>query len=189
MTGLVGRMFSEFAADAHHRCRGFGGGVADTDADDVRSAPAAGRREAEQSEPSRAPSTGASMASSMLYRITLEWVLRHQPATLLRHLPARSRSRSGSTSSSPRASCPMQDTGLVTAVLEAEPQVSFTELVERAAAGCRCGEDATRRSPASSPLAGVGTLNTTPNSRDRLTITLKPRDQRKRAPSARSSSG
>ena len=36
MTGLVGRMFREFALDAHHRRGGLGDRLADADADDVR---------------------------------------------------------------------------------------------------------------------------------------------------------
>ena len=110
-----------------------------------------------------------------LYRITLEWVLRHQRATLLvtcltlaitvwLYIIA------------PKGFLPDQDTGLVTAVLEAEPQVSFTELsnVQQQVA------DAVKKDPAVAgvvAVAGVGTLNTTPNVAS-LKIILKPRDER-----------
>jgi multidrug efflux pump len=66
------------------------------------------------------------------YRRSLEWVLRHQPATLMvtvltlvitiwLYIII------------PKGFLPSQDTGLITAVIEAEPQVSFTELSRRQA--------------------------------------------------------
>ena len=109
------------------------------------------------------------------YRLTLEWVLRHQPATLV---------VTALTLAitiwlyviSPKGFLPAQDTGLITATLEAEPQVSFTQLsrLQRTVA------DAVRGDPDVASVAsivGVGTLNTTPNLAH-LKITLKPRKER-----------
>jgi len=110
------------------------------------------------------------------YRLSLEWVLRHQPATLF---------VTALTLAitiwlyviAPKGFLPVQDTGLITAVLEAEPQVSFTELsrIQETVAST------VRQDPAVDgvvTVVGVGTLNTTPNVAH-LKITLKPRDERK----------
>ena len=104
------------------------------------------------------------------YRRSLEWVLRHQPATLFvtaltllitvwLYVIA------------PKGFLPAQDTGLITATIEAEPQVSFTELsrLQETVA------DAVRNDPAVDSvvsIVGVGDLNTTPNLAH-LKITLK----------------
>ena len=78
------------------------------------------------------------------YRRSLEWVLRHQPATLVvtvltlvitiwMYVVI------------PKGFLPSQDTGLVTAVLEAEPQVAFTELSRLQADGHRGGAQGSGR--------------------------------------------
>ena len=109
------------------------------------------------------------------YRRSLEWVLRHQPATLM------------VTALTlvitiwmyvviPKGFLPSQDTGLVTAVLEAEPQVSFAELSRLQATVT----EAVRKDPAVEgvvSVVGVGQLNPTPNV-SHLKITLKPRAER-----------
>ena len=109
------------------------------------------------------------------YRRSLEWVLRHQPATLMvtvltlvitiwLYVII------------PKGFLPSQDTGLITAVIEAEPQVSFTEL-------SRLQAEVTaevRKDPAVEgvvSVVGVGQLNPTPNV-SHLKITLKPRADR-----------
>jgi multidrug efflux pump len=109
------------------------------------------------------------------YRRSLEWVLRHQTATLV---------VTAMTLAitiwlyviAPKGFLPAQDTGLITAVVEAEPQVSFTQLsrLQQTVA------DAVRSDPAVEAVVsiiGVGKLNTTPNLAH-LKITLKPRTQR-----------
>jgi len=109
------------------------------------------------------------------YRRSLEVVLRHQTLTLI------------ATFATvvitvwmyiviPKGFLPPQDTGLITAVLEAEPQVSFNELSRLQ------GEVAemVRNDPAVAgvvSVAGVGQLNPTPNIAH-LKITLKPRTER-----------
>jgi multidrug efflux pump len=109
------------------------------------------------------------------YRRTLELVLRHQTATLI------------VTAATlvvtvwlyiiiPKGFLPQQDTGLITAVLEAEPQVSFTE-ISRLQADVTA---AVRKDPAVKgvvSVVGIGQLNPTPNV-SHLKITLKPRSER-----------
>ena len=112
------------------------------------------------------------------YGRSLELVLRHQTATLV------------VTALTlvitvwlyvvmPKGFLPAQDTGLITAVLEAEPQVSFTELSRLQAEVT----GAVRKDPAVEgvvSVVGVGQLNPTPNV-SHLKITLKPRAERERA--------
>jgi multidrug efflux pump len=110
------------------------------------------------------------------YRRSLEWVLRHQAATLWitvltvvitvwMYVAI------------PKGFLPAQDTGLITAVLEAEPQVSFTE-ISRLQAEVTA---AVRKDPAVEgvvSVVGVGQLNPTPNV-SHIKVTLKPRAERK----------
>jgi multidrug efflux pump len=77
----------------------------------------------------------------------------------------------------PKGFLPAQDTGLLTAVLEAEPQVSFTE-ISRLQAEVTA---AVRKDPAVEgvvSVVGVGQLNPTPNV-SHIKVTLKPRAERK----------
>jgi multidrug efflux pump len=109
------------------------------------------------------------------YRRSLEWVLRHQPATLMvtvltlfitiwLYVII------------PKGFLPSQDTGLITAVLEAEPQVSFTELSRlQAEVTAEVRKDPAVQGVVS--VVGVGQLNPTPNV-SHLKITLKPRADR-----------
>jgi multidrug efflux pump len=109
------------------------------------------------------------------YRLSLEWVLRHQRATLL---------VTALTLAitiwlyviAPKGFLPTQDTGLITAAIEAEPEVSFTQLsrLQETVA------EAVRTDPAVDTVVsvvGVGNLNPTPNLAH-LKITLKPRNER-----------
>ncbi len=109
------------------------------------------------------------------YRRSLEWVLRHQRATLL---------VTALTLAitiwlyviAPKGFLPTQDTGLITAAIEAEPEVSFTQLsrLQETVA------EAVRSDPAVDTVVavvGVGNLNPTPNLAH-LKITLKPRKER-----------
>ena len=109
------------------------------------------------------------------YRRSLEWVLRHQTATLLvtvltvvltvwMYIAA------------PKGFLPAQDTGLITATLEGEPQISFAEL-------SRVQGEASQKISANPAVesivtvVGVGQLNPTPNLAH-LKIKLKPRSER-----------
>jgi multidrug efflux pump len=173
MTGLVGRMFSEFALTLTIAVV-VSAIVSLTLTPMMCAQLLKGHVEPKEPAVSRGFSWGIDGIVE-LYRITLEWVLRHQRATLLvtcltlaitvwLYIIA------------PKGFLPDQDTGLVTAVLEAEPQVSFTELsnVQQQVA------DAVKKDPAVAgvvAVAGVGTLNTTPNVAS-LKIILRPRTER-----------
>jgi multidrug efflux pump len=110
------------------------------------------------------------------YRRSLEWVLRRERATLV------------VTALTlvitiwlyviiPKGFLPAQDTGLITATLEAEPQVSFTELSRlQAAVTAEVRKDPAVEGVVS--VVGIGKLNPTTNV-SHLKITLKPRAERK----------
>ena len=110
------------------------------------------------------------------YRRSLEWVLERQRATLI---------LTGITLAAtvllyiivPKGFLPPQDTGLITAVTEAGPEVSFSEMQRLQDVVV----DAIRRDPDVTgvvSIVGVTTLNPTPNA-GRLAILLKPRDDRR----------
>ena len=110
------------------------------------------------------------------YHRTLLVVLRHERATLLTTV-ATLVITIGLYVIVPKGFLPLQDTGLVQAVMEAGPEVSFTEMVKLQDAVA----DAIRTDPDVAgvvSIVGVSALNTTPNA-GHLKITLKPRDARK----------
>ena len=110
------------------------------------------------------------------YRRSLEWVLRHQALTL---------ATTATTLAAtvwlyiiiPKGFLPLQDTGLITAVTEAGPEVSFAEMTRLQGLVV----DAVKQDPEVTGVVsviGVSTLNPTPNA-GHLAITLKARDQRR----------
>ena len=114
--------------------------------------------------------------SVAFYGRTLEWVLRHQPLTLL---------LTAATFAAtiwlyvivPKGFLPLQDTGLITAVTEAGTEVSFGEMQRLQ----KLVADRMRQDPDVTGIAsvvGVSPLNATPNA-GRLVITLKPRGERR----------
>jgi len=110
------------------------------------------------------------------YRKSLEWVLRHEGLTLLVML--------GTVIATvwlylviPKGFLPLQDTGLVFAVMEGGEDVSFTEM-QRLRGQV---EAAVRKNPEVTgvvSVVGVTPVNATPNA-GRLAITLRSRDTRK----------
>ncbi|HXX09738.1 MAG TPA: efflux RND transporter permease subunit [Pseudolabrys sp.] len=109
------------------------------------------------------------------YRKSLEWVLRRQRETLLVTL-ATLVATVLLYMVVPKGFLPLQDTGLITAVTEAGTDVSFTEMQRRQ----RLVEDTIRADPDVTGVVsviGVSPINPTPNA-GRLVITLKPRDDR-----------
>ena len=110
------------------------------------------------------------------YHHTLLWVLRHQRATLavtFLTLAATVALYVGM----PKGFLPLQDTGMITAITEAGTDVSFAEMQRRQGEV----EAAVRRDPDVAGVVsviGVSTLNATPNA-GRLQIILRPRDERK----------
>jgi multidrug efflux pump len=109
------------------------------------------------------------------YARTLDWVLTHQPATLLSALATL-----GLTILLyivvPKGFFPTQDTGLLQVISEAAPSISFKAMAERQQALVDAIlEDEAVENVTS--FVGVDGVNTTLNS-GRLLIGLKPRDQR-----------
>jgi multidrug efflux pump len=103
-------------------------------------------------------------------------VLRHERATLLTTLGTLVVTI-GLYMIVPKGFLPLQDTGLVQAVMEAGPEVSFAEMVklqDKVADDIRTDADVA----GVVSIVGVSALNTTPNA-GHLKITLKPRDERK----------
>jgi multidrug efflux pump len=110
------------------------------------------------------------------YRVSLLWVLRHQTATLWLTL--------GTLVATiwlyaimPKGFLPSQDTGLITAVMEAGPEVSFAQMSKlqgEVLTAVKSDPDVT----GTVSVVGVSPLNATPNVA-RLTIALKPRSERK----------
>jgi multidrug efflux pump len=109
------------------------------------------------------------------YRVSLEWVLARQFATLMVTF--------GTLALTvvlyiavPKGFLPLQDTGLITAVTEAGVSVSFDEMQRQQ----KLVETAIEGDPAVAgviSVLGVSPVNPTPNA-GRLTIALKPRSER-----------
>jgi multidrug efflux pump len=109
------------------------------------------------------------------YQASLLWVLRRQPETLAVTLATLAATILLYVAI-PKGFLPLQDTGLITAVTEAGTDVSFTEMQRRQ----RLVEDAIRADPDVTGVVsviGVSPINPTPNA-GRLAISLKPRDDR-----------
>ena len=109
------------------------------------------------------------------YRRSLEWVLRHQAATLLVTLLTLV-ATVWLYLIIPKGFLPSQDTGLISAVSEAGTEVSFAQM-QRLQAQV---EEAIRKDPDVTgvvSILGVSRMNPTPNA-GRIAITLKPRDER-----------
>jgi multidrug efflux pump len=109
------------------------------------------------------------------YRVSLEWVLRRQFATLITTMVTLAATIL-LYAMVPKGFLPIQDTGLISAVTEAGPEVSFTEmqrLQQQIVDAVRKDADVT----GVASVVGISPLNPTPNA-GRLTIALKPRDQR-----------
>jgi multidrug efflux pump len=111
-----------------------------------------------------------------IYRRTLEWVLRHESLALIATF--------GTLAATiwlyvivPKGFLPLQDTGLIFGVMEGGEAVSFTEMQRLRGVV----ETALRQDPdvvGVVSVVGVTPLNSTPNA-GRLAITLRPRDERK----------
>jgi multidrug efflux pump len=116
-----------------------------------------------------------------VYRRTLEWVLRHERLTLI--------VTAGTLVATvwlyiiiPKGFLPLQDTGLIFAVMEGSQDVSFTEMKRLQSAI----ESAIRKDPDVTGVVsviGVTPINATPNAA-RLAITLRPRNERRSSVSA-----
>jgi multidrug efflux pump len=174
MTGLVGRMFREFALTLTNA-------VVVSAIVTLTLTPMMCSRLLRPAQEGRGNPLARSFNRAVewsveTYRTTLEWVLRHQKLTLATTL---------FTLAAtiflylivPKGFLPLQDTGLITAVTEAGPEVSFAEMQ-------RLQGDvvaAIRRDPDVTGVVsviGVSPLNPTPNA-GHLAISLKARDERR----------
>jgi multidrug efflux pump len=109
------------------------------------------------------------------YRVSLQWVLRHGGATLAVTLFTLM-ATVWLYVIVPKGFLPIQDTGLIKAVTEAGPEVSYVEMQRLQ----QTVVEAVRKDPDVTgviSVVGVTPMNPTPNA-GRLAITLKPRDQR-----------
>jgi multidrug efflux pump len=110
-----------------------------------------------------------------LYHRSLLWVLKRQRATLFVTL-ATFAATIFLYIVMPKGFLPLQDTGVITAVTEAGTDVSFTEMQRRQ----KQVEDIVRADPDVASVVsviGVSTMNASPNA-GRISITLKPREER-----------
>jgi multidrug efflux pump len=172
MTGLVGRMFREFALTLTIA-------VVTSAIVSLTLTPMMCSRLLRHSDGTGNPMTRAfnRAVDRMVeaYRRGLERVLRHQTLTLLITLAT-----VGATIwlyvAMPKGFLPQQDTGLITAVAEAGPEVSFVEmqrLVGKVIQAIKHDPDVI----GAVAVIGVSPINPTPNA-GHLAITLKNRDQR-----------
>jgi multidrug efflux pump len=114
--------------------------------------------------------------SVVSYGRSLQWVLRHQRLTLFATLVTLL-ATIGLYIVMPKGFLPLQDTGLITAVTEAGTEVSFAEMQRLQ----QLASDRIRKDPDVTgvvSVVGVSPLNATPNA-GRMSITLHPRGERK----------
>src|SRR6266566_327786 len=134
------------------------------------------RREQEQRSNAFLRVSERAFATSLaLYERSLAWVMRQKAATLAVAL-ATLVATVALYLLAPKGFLPIQDTGVVVATTDAEPEISFHKMVRLQA---RAAEIA-RRDPdvgGVDSFVGVGLVNSTPNT-GRMTIVLKRRDQR-----------
>jgi len=116
-------------------------------------------------------------ALAHFYARTLTYVLRHRTATLLVTL-ATLVATMGLYVLMPKSFLPLQDTGLISVVFKADPDVSFVELSRLQSLAVA----ATRKFPEVADVvsvAGTGAVNQTPNVAS-LTVVLVPHEARRR---------
>src|SRR6516164_6962740 len=174
MTGLVGRMFREFALTLTIA-------VVTSAVVSLTLTPMMCSRllRHQAAGPARFGIThvfhGAVDGSVELYRRSLDWVLRHETLTLL-VTAATLVATIWLYIVIPKGFLPLQDTGLIFAVMEGGQELSFTEMKRLQAEV----EDAMRKDPDVTGVVsviGVTPINATPNA-GRLAITLRSRDER-----------
>ena len=174
MTGIVGRMFREFALTLTIA-------VVVSALVSLTLTPMMCARLLRRDPKHKAGAAGSTMFERTVDRViaaygrSVEWVLGHRAATLivtaatlvltiLLYVAA------------PKGFLPLQDTGLITGILEAGQQVSFEEMTKISTEV----SDQLRKDPDVSGVVaviGVSEVNATPNAGN-LKITLKPREQR-----------
>jgi multidrug efflux pump len=173
MTGLVGRMFREFALTLTIAV--IASAVVSLTLTPMMCARILRRTE---ERPQGRFSQGAAAAIDRtveFYRTSLEWVLARQRATLWLTFATLAATVLLYVFI-PKGFLPTQDTGLIIAITEAGPEVSFAEMSQLQ----QKVSDVVRQDPDVTgvvSIVGVTTINPTPNA-GRLTIALKPRNDR-----------
>jgi len=173
MTGLVGRMFREFALTLTIAV--IVSAVVSLTLTPMMSSRILRHTSEKAQNPLAAKFTGIIDWTVEMYRRSLEWVLARQTATLI------------TTAATlvatillyvaiPKGFLPLQDTGLINAVTEAGQEVSFIEMQRLQSIVVDKIREDTDVSGAVS-VVGVSPVNATPNA-GRLTITLRPREER-----------
>jgi multidrug efflux pump len=173
MTGLVGRMFREFALTLTIA-------VVVSAIVSLTLTPMMCSRILRHEAARRSSAVGAFFNAAVdrtveFYRVSLEWVLGRQAATLLVTLLTLV-ATVWLYLIIPKGFLPSQDTGLISAVSEAGTEVSFAQM-QRLQAQV---EEAIRKDPDVTGVVsvlGVSRMNPTPNA-GRIAITLKARDER-----------
>jgi multidrug efflux pump len=177
MTGVVGRLFSEFAVTLSVAV------VVSAVVSLTLTPMMCGRmlRPAQQERPTRLSRWTEAGFDALLsaYRASLRWSFRHERLMLV--IGALTLAGTvGLYLIVPKGFMPQQDTGVVIAVTEAAQNVSIPHLRELQARAA----DRIRQDPAVTDVVsfvGAGTINATPNA-GRLTIALKPLQDRDPAP-------
>jgi multidrug efflux pump len=175
MSGLVGRMFREFALTLAIA-------VVVSALVSLTLTPmmcaALLRRTAHGASARRTATSRFGDALAVFYSRTLTYVLRHRTATLFVTF-ATLVATLGLYIFMPKSFLPAQDTGLINVVFKADPDVSYTELSRlqgiAVAAALKVPEVADVTA-----VAGTGTVNQTPNLAA-LTVVLVPHEARKRS--------
>lgn len=174
MTGLVGRMFREFALTLTIAV--VVSAIISLTLTPMMCGRMLRRHDDEKSGPLARMSAGLVDRVVEGYRRSLDWVLRHERATLVMTAVTL-----GATIALyvfiPKGFLPPQDTGLIIATAEADKDVSFAEMQRLQ----HVVENAVRADPDVAgvvSIIGVSTMNPTPNA-GRLAITLHSRDQRR----------
>jgi multidrug efflux pump len=173
MTGLVGRMFREFALTLTIAV--VVSAIVSLTLTPMMCSRILRHQAAKKVNPVGAFFNRAVDRTVEVYHRSLEWVLRHQGATLLVTLLTMI-ATVWLYLIIPKGFLPAQDTGLIFAVSEAGTEVSFVQM-QRLQGQI---EDAIKRDPDVDGLVsilGVSRMNPTPNA-GRLAITLRPRDSR-----------
>jgi multidrug efflux pump len=174
MSGLVGRMFREFALTLSIAV--VVSAVISLTLTPMMCATLL-RHSKRQDRTSRGVANRLGDALAAFYSRTLAYVLRHRSETLLVTL-ATLAATLGLYVLMPKSFLPLQDTGLVNVVFKADPDVSFVELSRLRGLAV----DAVRTIPEVADVvsvAGTGTVNQTPNVAS-MTVVLEPHAARQR---------
>ncbi|NYZ17196.1 multidrug efflux RND transporter permease subunit [Azospirillum sp. RWY-5-1] len=172
MSGVVGRLFSEFAITLSVAV--VMSAVISLTLTPMMCARLL-RREPPPEERRRGWSERGFDAVQRGYGATLRVVLRHQPLTLLVAVLTLAGTLA-LYAVVPKGFLPQQDTGVIVAVVDAAPGISFQAMAERQ----RAVADILRRDPdvaAVGSFVGAGLVNATVNT-GRITVALKPHGQR-----------